>query len=149
MSTQERSPDLTACFSVIDLASLTDMLRLRRSARKLRGRAGLRYLRLLGSVGSRRGYGLRPGIPDPRCVALLTIWDSPAALDMFRSSDPMHSLVRGGRQSWSVYLRPYLARGSIAGASPLAGVSDPRARRGPIAVLTLGRTSPRRLYRFI
>lgn len=107
--------------------------------------SGLRFWKLLGSA-----RGLTFGPWEPRRYGLLTVWDSPAALDAFeRRSRVLASYQRRAEEIWTVRLAPVRWHGAWGGVDPFAGarpIDSPRP--GPWAILTRATIDPRRLRAF-
>jgi hypothetical protein len=116
----------------------TDRLRLWRTP-------GLRFWKLLGTA-----HGATFGPWNPRRYGLLTVWDSPAALDAFEQRSPlMDAYRRGAEELWTVRLAPVRWHGMWGGHDPFAGATPaPAPERGPWAILTRATIDPRRLRAF-
>ncbi len=123
-----------------------------RTAPRPESRPGLRYATAVfaSPLGGRALVA-----PQPRRVGLIALWDDDAALAAFLAADPLAAALASG---WHVRLTPvnaheyHRARGSdTAGTWP--GISDdmtdPTPADGPAVVLTLARTRPSQVGRFL
>lgn len=104
-------------------------------ARRPRG-AGLVFAKALLPIGGSRTGGFGPGLPPVGQRVTLAVWEG---LD-----DYEQALDAG----WSVALEALSSRGSFRGRRPIAPTGD-RAGEAPLAVVTLGRATPRTLLRFL
>ena len=102
------------------------------SRRVLARTEGLRFWKLLGT-GQGRGFSLRPDFSQ---YGLLGVWTSRQAADRFISSASlMQEYRRRSSECWTLWLEPYDSRGAWDGTNPFEPAA-PRARPGPVAVLT-------------
>jgi hypothetical protein len=134
-----------ASFHVLDLDSLADLVRWRMQARRRLPRVpGLRFHRVMGSLGTRASAGFSiAGFPDAKRVVVFLVWDDDAAREAFWPE--IRRWDAACRFAWHMRAHPLEARGSHHGVAPLADapLSSPARRStggGPVAVLTLGRT---------
>lgn len=108
------------------------LLRLRHSS------VGLRFFKLLGT-GSGETFSLRQA--DLRHWALLTVWDSSSAAQIFEKHPLVRHRALGADEVFRCELVALSSRGSWNGAQPFVPVSGPVA--GPVASLTRARIKPR------
>ncbi|MGA2165087.1 MAG: hypothetical protein ABSH36_11545 [Solirubrobacteraceae bacterium] len=108
---------------------------------------GVRFAKVMTCFGTRGSAGFSPyGLPDLRRVIAVLVWEEESALEEFLDRCP---LVRAWSEclwAWHTRAAPLQSRGSFRGHSPLADLprSTPgksASDSGPIAALTLGRTS--------
>ncbi len=100
----------------------------------LRGAAGLRFAKLLGS-GAAGGFGLWPNLHR---YALAAVWESAAAAATFFAEHPWYAAYQGRcRETWTAHLAPLRAHGLWDGQQPFGdpGPGVPAAGE-PVAVLT-------------
>lgn len=99
----------------------------------LRGTAGLRFWKLLGTG---RGETMTLSA-DLRRWALFAVWEQEAALDAFLAHSPV---VGGwherGAEVYGVRLAPLRTRGAWSGDALFVGAGTPPRPRDPIAILT-------------
>jgi hypothetical protein len=140
---------------IADFASLAGMTTWRLQApRFLASCKGLRFAKLMSSFGSRRSAGFSAGLPSLTRVVLVLVWETEDALDSFLERSPLAQLIgKRCRYAWLVRAVPLAARGSFRGRSPLSEMprSAPGQNTGhfgPLAALTLGRTSLWSMARF-
>lgn len=144
-------PAAFASVHVADFRSLAGMLRWRLRARRSLGNPqGLRFAKVLASLGSKDKSGFGAGAPELRRVVIVAAWRAEADLDRFLSSSPLaRALDVQTTHAWTVRLAPLSSRGAHRGVNPFPARQAERAELdGPIAVLTLGRSSVRALRRF-
>jgi hypothetical protein len=87
-------------------------------------------------------------------VVTLVVWEEQDALDAFLGETPLAKEWEQCPWAWHVRALPLQSRGTFRGSSPLADIprSAPEkaaTSEGPIAVLTLGRTSWRTTAAFV
>ena len=133
-----------AVLVLIDATStLWAWLRLIRGPRALRGTAGLRFAKVLGS-GQDGGFGLKPSASRG---GLFCIFDEEAQANSFLDASPLLAdYRRRAREFCSVLLKPYASRGSWDGMTLQAGTPAPAS--GPVAALTRGSIRPLRAASF-
>ena len=119
----------------------------RAAAERLPRSDGLVFAKTMSCFGSRRGHGFT-GVPDPRRQLVLTAWRTPTHAIEHASGATSDELMAGAASHWHVVGEVLRARGAHAGARPLAPAEPPADHAGPIAVLTLGRATPRTFGRF-
>lgn len=128
----------------MDFDSTIAAVRWRRKVEARLPRApGIGFARILSSAGRKHDAGFA-GTPDLRRQILVSSWADLAASDRF--DEQIADGVVDGRR-WRFAGEVYRTTGSHFGHRPLRPSAD--APDGPIAVLTLGRTSWRNLVRFI
>jgi len=109
----------------------------------MRGVAGLRFFKILGS-GHDGGFGLRPSADR---LGLFTVFADAAAAEAFLAASPVAQAWRAhARETAWLALAPYSSRGSWAGRALATSIEPPSA--GPIAVLTRASIRPRRAVAF-
>jgi hypothetical protein len=113
--------------------------------RKLRGVAGLRFWKLLGS-GHGSGFSLWPNWSR---YGLLAVWESSAAAgDFLEHSRAMHDYRRHAAEIWTVQLLPTQAHGTWSGINPFLPVVSAPPCGAPLAVLTRATIRWQRLIAF-
>ena len=146
-------PDPPAAYfsaHVTDFASVRDLLAWRRSARRaLPAADGVAFAKALRQIAGRTTQGFGPGPPHPRRLLLLAAWSSPEAFDAFRAGPLGRALTDDSAFGWHVLARTTRTRGSYYGHRPLAAPDGDGHGAGPVAVITLGRTTRRTLGRFL
>jgi hypothetical protein len=128
------------------------VLRMGVDRRAVRGTAGVRFAKLLGTGD---GGSFRVRDADPRRWGLLTSWADRAAAQAFERSAVAGRWRRLAEETWRVELRPLSARGRWSGREPFGGrVAEPAAGRGggrwegPVAAVTRARLRPSRARAF-
>jgi hypothetical protein len=103
---------------------------------------GLRYAAL--TTTTELGDGLLPRLRPGR-IGLIAAWEDDGCLDAFESAHPLGQELAEG---WQARMKPLRVSGSWSGieADQEAAPADPEE---PIAVLTLGRLRPTRLFPFL
>src|SRR5947209_16824689 len=120
----------------LDFDSTIAAVRWRRNIEaRLATAPGIGFARILSSAGRRRDAGFA-GTPDPRRQVLVSSWSDLAASDRF--DEEIADGALDGRR-WRFAGEVYRTTGSHFGHRPLRASAD--TLDGPIAVLTLGRTS--------
>ena len=84
--------------------------------------------------------------PDLHRVALVAFWDDADAIDRFEAADPLAARLAGG---WSARLEPIRLHGSWPGVPDDLHRDRRTEHTGPSVVVTLGRTRPTQLRRFL
>jgi hypothetical protein len=108
---------------------------------------GARFAKAMTCIGTSGSAGFSPyGLPDLRRVIAIVVWEEESALDEFLGGCPLAHAWSECRWAWHTRAAPLESRGSFRGRSPLSDLprSAPGERpsnNGPIAALTLGRTS--------
>jgi hypothetical protein len=106
----------------------------------LRGTAGLRFHKLLGT-GSGRTFTVRDA--DPRHWALLTVWDDEELAIRATASNPaMTTWDAVCDERLVVRMTPIVSRGTWGGRQPF-GDPSPRRVLGPVASITRARLAVR------
>jgi heme-degrading monooxygenase HmoA len=124
------------------------VLRVARNHVTLRRTPDLRFGKVLGTGGSAT---FTPGDATPRRWALLTVWDSAAAVEVFDGSPTVRRWNGAAQERWRVLLEPLSARGRWSGRAPFG---EPRPQRDPgsvdrpVAALTRARIAPLKLVTF-
>lgn len=132
---------------VTDFESLGAARRWRRKARRrLPGVGELVFAKAMTAIGSSASAGFGAGAPDLRRQVLLTAWRRRAGFLEFGTDPLVAELNESARYSWWVLFEITSSHGSHVGAKPFAPGAD---TNGPFAALTLGRTRPRSLIRFL
>lgn len=108
--------------------------------------AGLAFAKAMPFIGSKAAAGFGAGIPATRRQVLLTAWRDQGDFEAFLDHRLGADLAATGRPSWWALFEIASTRGSHYGAKPLAPTE---AQGGPFGALTLGRTRPRDLVRFL
>jgi hypothetical protein len=101
----------------------TAVARVAMDRRRVRGTAGVRFAKLLGT-GSGRTFRWLDA--DPRRWALLVAWGEPAAARDFERSSVVGGWSRLAEETWRAELRPLTARGRWSRRCPFG---DPAGRR--------------------
>lgn len=146
------APAPFASVHVADFRSRASMLRWRLRARRSLGNPqGLRFAKVLASLGTKDRSGFGAGRTELRRVVVVAAWASEADLDRFLASSPVaRALHEQTAHAWTVRLAALSSRGAHRGVNPFPARQTERAEiDGPIAVLTLGRSSVRALRRFV
>jgi hypothetical protein len=137
-----------ASIHVCDFSSALRSLRwAARASRTLASTPGARFAKVMRCLGTRGSAGFSPaGVPHLRRLITLLIWDEQAALDAFLAQAPLARAFADCRWAWHIHATALQSRGTFAGVSPLADIPRSAAAgaatdTGPIAALTLGRTS--------
>jgi hypothetical protein len=112
----------------------------------LRGTAGLRFAKLLGT-GDGRTFTARDA--DPLHWGLLTVWDDEAAAARFSAGAhrAVDSWRRIASEELTVRMSPVASRGTWARETPF-GQPVPRRPDGPVASITRARIAPRKTLTF-
>lgn len=138
-------PLVTLHLFTVDTAHVPRALsRMALDRRHLRGAAGCRFWKLLGTG---RGRTFTPRDTDLRRWGLLAAWDGPADLVRFELASPVAAAWRRlAHERWRVDLRPVRVRGSWSGARPFEPVAAERP--ATVAVITRARLAPGRARTF-
>jgi hypothetical protein len=120
------------------------VLRMGVDRRAVRGTAGVRFAKLLGTGD---GGSFRARDADPRRWGLLASWADGAAARAFERSAVADRWRRLAEETWRVELRPLSARGRWSGREPF-GRPGPRRWDGPVAAVTRARLRPSRARAF-
>jgi hypothetical protein len=132
---------------VTSFSSLRAQLRWRRQApRTLAGVGGLRFAKAMTALSGGTTHGFGSDHPDLRRQMTIAVWEDTAAYERFTASAIGGALLR--EPGYSVLTRALSARGSFHGRRPI-DAADSGPHDSALAVITLGRTSPRRLLRFL
>jgi hypothetical protein len=108
---------------------------------------GSRFAKVMTCFGTRGSAGFSPwGMPHLCRVITLLAWDEQAALDAFLRDTQLARDWEQCQWTWHMRARALCSRGTFRGSSPWAelprsAAGSSAAAVGPIAVLTLGRTS--------
>jgi hypothetical protein len=116
------------------------VLRMGVDRRAVRGAAGVRFAKLLGT-GS--GSTFTPRDADPRRWGLLASWADRASARAFERSAVAARWGRLAEETWRVELRPLSARGRWSGREPFGAPAGGRWD-GPVAAVTRARIRPTR-----
>jgi hypothetical protein len=110
---------------------------------------GLRWLKAMATLGDARTGGFAAGLPRLRRQLTIAAWDSPDDFEAFYARSPLASAWHDDcDHAWHVLLQPWRTTGSFRGARPFVDLQSAEPDSGPLAVLTLGRCSWRRLGAF-
>lgn len=132
-----------------DFASPQMAWRWRRSARRhISAVPGLVFAKAMPFIGSGASAGFGGGVPAAGRQVLLTAWRQKADFEDFLSQPLAERLASDARHSWWSLFEVVSTRGSHNGAKPLMGSTHPDPGLS-FAALTLGRTQPRYLLRFL
>jgi len=130
-----------------DFPTAVAAARWRRGARvSIESFPGLAMALALPMLGSRARAGFGGGTPALGTQVLLSAWRNESDFETFRRSPLAAALAEGSDRGAWVLFEVASTRGSFRGAGPLSSGSDPS---GPFAALTLGRSRPLALGRFI
>jgi hypothetical protein len=139
-----RAPLLAA--HVTDFRGIRSPIKWRQAARQqLPGLPGLVFAKTMPFIGSRSSAGFGAGVPAVRRQVLLTAWRTQLDFEAFLAH-PIAERLAAQANSWWALFEVASTRGSHYGATPLSATG---ASSGALAVLTLGRTRPRNLVRFL
>ncbi len=112
--------------------------------RRLRKVDGASFYKMLGTGGS--GFSTRP---DWGVYALLQVWQSESAAEVFLDSHPvMQAFRQRAEESLSLFMYPVRSRGNWNGKNPFETGSETLPAEGPVAVLTRATIRKRHLFRF-
>ena len=113
---------------------------------QLKGVAGLRFFKLLGS-GASNGFGLWPNLNR---YGLMAVWEDAAAADVFFARHPLWATYQQrSNELWTVHLAPLKSHGLWDGQAPFDYAPTPLAAAdGPVAVLTRASIRWRKTWRF-
>jgi hypothetical protein len=132
---------------VTSFSSLGAQVRWRREApRALAGVGGLRFAKAMTTLAGGATYGFGSDRPNLRRQITIAVWEDAAAYERFAASAIGGALLR--ERGYSVLTRALSTRGSFHGRRPI-DASGKSPHDGALAVITLGRTSPRQLPRFL
>ena len=132
-----------------DFASMRTAWRWRRTARRqLPSTRGLVFAKAMQFIGSGKRAGFAGGVPAAGYQVLLTAWRRKIDFEVFLCQPLAQRLASESRHSWWSLFEVISARGSYNGAKPLLGSTHPDPGQ-PFAAVTLGRTQPRSLLRFL
>ena len=120
------------------------VLRMGVDRRAVRGTAGVRFAKLLGTG---HGGSFRVRDADPRRWGLLASWADRASARAFERSAVAARWRRLAEETWRVELRPLSARGCWSGQQPFGRPTD-RLAGGPVAAVTRARLRPSRARSF-
>jgi hypothetical protein len=147
-SGQRRSRQPIASVHVCDFVSvLASTQWVRRATRRLAQAPGARFTKAMTCLATRSSSGFSPyGLPDVRRVITIVVWEQEPALDAFLEHSPLAQAWGDCRWAWHTRATPLQARRSFRGYSPLTDLprsapGESATDSGPIAALTLGRTS--------
>jgi hypothetical protein len=127
------------------------VLRMGVDRRAVRGTAGVRFAKLLGTGD---GGSFRARDADPRRWGLLASWADRASARAFERSAVADRWRRLAEETWRAELRPLSARGRWSGREPFGrpagGPGEVRGGRwdGPVAAVTRARLRPSRARAF-
>jgi hypothetical protein len=121
------------------------LLRMGVDRRAVRGTAGVRFAKLLGTGD---GGSFRVRDADPRRWGLLVSWADRASARAFERSALVERWRRLAEETWRVELRPLSARGRWSGREPFGGVAAGGRWDGPVAAVTRARLRPSRARAF-
>ena len=122
------------------------VLRMGVDRRAVRGTAGVRFAKLLGTGD---GGSFRARDADPRRWGLLASWTDSASARAFERSAVAGRWRRLAEETWRVELRPLSARGQWSGQEPFGRPGTAGARwDGPVAAVTRARLRPSRARSF-
>ena len=99
-------------------------------------------------IGSGASAGFGGGVPALGSQVLLTTWRQKTDFEDFLSQPLAERLASEARHSWWSLFEVVSTRGSYNGAKPVVASTHPDLGL-PFAALTLGRTQPRSLLRFL
>jgi hypothetical protein len=116
------------------------VLRMGVDRRAVRGTAGVRFAKLLGTGD---GGTFTPRDADPRRWGLLASWSDRASARAFERSTVAARWGRLAEETWRVELRPLSARGRWSGREPFGAPAGGRWD-GPVAAVTRARLRPTR-----
>jgi hypothetical protein len=116
------------------------VLRMGVDRRAVRGAAGVRFAKLLGTGD---GGTFTPRDADPRRWGLLASWSDRASARAFERSAVAARWGRLAEETWRVELRPLSARGRWSGREPFGAPAGGRWD-GPVAAVTRARLRPTR-----
>ncbi len=147
MDTGENTPLVAFTLLRYPRASLSTLAYLGLDRLPLVRTPGLRFWRLLG-VG--RGKVFDPHV-DLQRAALLTVWDSQAALQRFEAHSSLMQRMRGrADEMWTVHMQPVRWHGLWGGCDPFAGfVAAPPPEPGPWIILTRATIRPTKVGAFL
>jgi hypothetical protein len=120
------------------------VLRMGVDRRAVRGTAGVRFAKLLGTGD---GGSFRVRDADPRRWGLLASWADRASALAFERSAVAARWRRLAEETWRVELRPLSARGRWSGLEPFGRPAGGRAG-GPVAAVTRARLRASRARSF-
>jgi hypothetical protein len=120
------------------------VLRMGVDRRAVRGAAGVRFAKLLGTGD---GATFTPRDADPRRWGLLASWADRASARAFERSAVAAGWGRLAEETWRVELRPLSARGRWSGREPFGAPAGGRWD-GPVAAVTRARLRPTRTRAF-
>jgi hypothetical protein len=132
-----------AAFDIDPAWRLWGWSRLVRGQSGLRGAAGLRFAKVLGS-GVEGGFGLKP---SASILGLFCVFQDAASADAFTANDGlMRRWQDRSRESFCVKMQVYSCRGSWAGNRLAVTATPPQA--GPVVSLTRASIKPSRAAAF-
>jgi hypothetical protein len=137
-----------ASVHVCDFTSVIASTRwVRRASSGLAQVPGARFAKVTTCFGTRGSAGFSLyGLPEVRRVIAILVWEEESALEEFLNRCPLAHAWSECRWAWHTRATPLQSRGSFRGHSPLSDLprcapNESASNSGPIAALTLGRTS--------
>lgn len=132
-----------AAFDILSSSRLWGWSRLVRGRSGLRGAAGLRFAKVLGS-GVEGGFGLKP---SASILGLFCVFQDAASAEAFTADNgQMRRWRERSRESFCVKMQVYSCRGSWAGSRLAVTAANPTA--GPVVSLTRASIKPSRAAAF-
>ena len=129
-----------AAFDIDPAWRLWGWSRLVRGQSGLRGAAGLRFAKVLGS-GVEGGFGLKP---SASILGLFCVFQDAASADAFTANDGlMRRWQDRSRESFCVKMQVYSCRGSWAGNRLAVTATPPPGRTGGLADSRINQALPR------